>query len=72
MCQITLMYAFITALFKKFMDHKVYVTPGSEMRCVDPGWFRVVFTALPHVLEEGNLQYKRFVKSVSKKWHLLE
>ena len=47
------------------MDHKVYVTPGSEMRCVDPGWFRVVFTAVPHVLEEGNLQYKGFVMSVT-------
>jgi len=54
------------------MDRKVYVTPGSEMRCVDPGWFRVVFTALPHVLEEGNLQYKGFVMSVTKKQHLLE
>jgi hypothetical protein len=25
------------------------------MRCADPGWFRIVFTAVPHVLEEGNL-----------------
>jgi hypothetical protein len=65
--QITLIYAFVTALFKKFMDHKVYVTPGSEMRCADPGWFRVVFTAPPHVLEEGNFQYKEFVMSVTKK-----
>jgi hypothetical protein len=37
------------------MAHKVYVTPGSEMRCADPGWFRIVFTAAPHVLEEGVL-----------------
>ncbi|KDR08258.1 1-aminocyclopropane-1-carboxylate synthase-like protein 1 [Zootermopsis nevadensis] len=41
------------ALFKHFMARKVYVTPGSEMRCADPGWFRIVFSAAPHILEEG-------------------
>ncbi|PNF40153.1 hypothetical protein B7P43_G09761 [Cryptotermes secundus] len=41
------------ALFKRFMAHKVYLTPGSEMRCADPGWFRIVFSSAPHVLEEG-------------------
>lgn len=49
------------------MDHKVYITPGSELRCGDPGWFRVVFAAVPHILEEGNLQYKGFVMSVTNK-----
>lgn len=37
------------------MARKVYVTPGSEMRCADPGWFRIVFSAAPHILEEGVL-----------------
>jgi hypothetical protein len=49
------MQAFVIALFKRFMAHKVYVTLGSAMRCADPGWFRVVFSAAPHVLEEGML-----------------
>jgi hypothetical protein len=49
------MQAFVIALFRHFMEHKVYVTPGSEMRCADPGWFRVVFSAAPHILEEGML-----------------
>ncbi|XP_069678877.1 probable inactive 1-aminocyclopropane-1-carboxylate synthase-like protein 2 [Periplaneta americana] len=53
-------------LFKKFMEHKVYLTPGSEMKCVDPGWFRVVFTAPSNVLDEGILRIAETLKELTK------
>ncbi|KAJ9579121.1 hypothetical protein L9F63_024771, partial [Diploptera punctata] len=41
------------ALFKLLMEHKVYITPGSEMRSLEYGWFRIVFSAKSEILNEG-------------------
>ena len=35
------------------MDHKVYIIPGSEVHCADPGWYRIVFSMKPEILDEG-------------------
>ena len=42
-------------LFQTFKDSKVTLFPGTPMMCSEPGWFRIVVTADPEMLQEGKL-----------------
>lgn len=50
-------------LFNYFMNtFRLYIGPGEEFFCDDPGWFRIVFTQRPANLEEG---LKRFTAALN-------
>ena len=41
-------------LFRKlFDDEKVYIVPGSQFFCQQPGWFRIIFAVKQDILEAG-------------------
>ncbi|XP_013398600.1 1-aminocyclopropane-1-carboxylate synthase-like protein 1 isoform X2 [Lingula anatina] len=40
-------------LFQKLFAAGVYIIPGTELFCVDPGWFRVLFSLQKPYLQEG-------------------
>ncbi|KAF2356672.1 Aminotransferase class I/classII [Trinorchestia longiramus] len=40
-------------LFQAFITAGVYVVPGSELRCVEPGWFRLVMAVSEEELSVG-------------------
>ena len=55
-------------LFKKlFNDHQVYVVPGSEFRCEQFGWFRIVISVEPHNLDAGITRIKSALLGISKR-----
>lgn len=40
-------------LFDNFFHSGVYIVPGHELFCAEPGWFRIIFTAKTDALKEG-------------------
>ena len=40
-------------LFKRLFEKGVYIVPGSALYYDEPGWFRIVFTHPPDVIDEG-------------------
>ena len=40
-------------LHHRFLDHKLILSPGKTFMCKEPGWFRLVFAARPHLLRNG-------------------
>lgn len=40
-------------LQEEFLDAGLYIVPGTKLYCQVPGWFRLVFSVLPHELEVG-------------------
>ena len=55
-------------LFQKLLDdHKVYVVPGSEFRCEQFGWFRVVISVEPHNLDAGITRIKSALLGISSR-----
>ncbi|KAJ9597570.1 hypothetical protein L9F63_011571 [Diploptera punctata] len=59
------------ALFEEFLNHKVYIIPGSVVHCVEPGWFRIVFSLQSDILDEGMKRIAAVLKGLStpKKLH---
>ncbi|KAM9768955.1 putative inactive 1-aminocyclopropane-1-carboxylate synthase-like protein 2 [Dama dama] len=37
-------------LHRRFLDHKLILSPGKTFMCKEPGWFRLIFAARPHLL----------------------
>ncbi|CAL1276081.1 unnamed protein product [Larinioides sclopetarius] len=44
-------------------DYHVYIVPGKELFCAQPGWFRVTFTTHPEEVDEG---FKRLEEGIKK------
>uniref|UniRef100_A0A8C6DEC9 1-aminocyclopropane-1-carboxylate synthase homolog (inactive) like n=1 Tax=Moschus moschiferus TaxID=68415 RepID=A0A8C6DEC9_MOSMO len=40
-------------LHHRFLDHKLILSSGKTFMCKEPGWFRLVFAARPHLLRSG-------------------
>ena len=40
-------------LHRRFLDHRLILSPGKTFMCKEPGWFRLVFAARPHLLRSG-------------------
>lgn len=40
-------------LMKKFMENRVFVASGGELKSEEAGWFRIVFSQEERVLREG-------------------
>ncbi|CAG7729498.1 unnamed protein product [Allacma fusca] len=49
-------------LFKSLLKNQVYVVPYWEMKCIEPGWFRIVFTAEDHIFDAGFDRIKKTVE----------
>ncbi|XP_055991312.1 1-aminocyclopropane-1-carboxylate synthase-like protein 1 [Sorex fumeus] len=45
-------------LWRCFLDHKVLLSPGKAFECVEPGWFRVVFSDQAHRLRLGMQRFR--------------
>ncbi|XP_066966730.1 1-aminocyclopropane-1-carboxylate synthase-like protein 1 [Macrobrachium rosenbergii] len=45
-------------LFEAIFKKGVYIVPGSQLYCVSPGWFRLIFTIPPEKLEVGLAKIK--------------
>lgn len=43
------------ALWNKFFDAGVYITPSKAFNGAEPGWFRIVFAEEPSLLKLGRL-----------------
>ncbi|XP_032227919.1 1-aminocyclopropane-1-carboxylate synthase-like protein 1 isoform X2 [Nematostella vectensis] len=64
------------ALFEKFIEHKVYITPAQAFFCDEPGWFRLVFATDPEELKLGMTRvlmcFEKLREEVANKKRLLE
>ncbi|XP_054998247.1 1-aminocyclopropane-1-carboxylate synthase-like protein 1 [Sorex araneus] len=49
-------------LWRRFLDHKVLLSPGRAFACVEPGWFRVVFSDQAHRLRLGMQRFRRVLE----------
>lgn len=46
-------HAITGIIFRKLMQHKVFLVHGEAAGAEEPGWFRLVFTQSPEIVEEG-------------------
>jgi aspartate/methionine/tyrosine aminotransferase len=47
------LHAVTGTIFRRLMEHRVFVVPGDAAGAPEPGWFRLVFTQPESVVEEG-------------------
>ncbi|XP_076064842.1 1-aminocyclopropane-1-carboxylate synthase-like protein 1 [Oratosquilla oratoria] len=53
-------------LFKEMLERGVYIVPGTQFYCEEPGWFRAIFAVSEVELEEG---LKRILQVVEEHKH---
>ena len=46
-------------LHRRFLDHKLILSPGKTFMCKEPGWFRLVFAARPHLLRNAMRRFQQ-------------
>ncbi|GBM64237.1 1-aminocyclopropane-1-carboxylate synthase-like protein 1 [Araneus ventricosus] len=44
-------------------EYRVYIVPGKELFCAQPGWFRVTFTSYPEDVDEGLKRLEEGIKN---------
>ena len=46
-------------LHRRFLDHKLILSPGKTFMCKEPGWFCLVFAARPHLLRNAMRRFQQ-------------
>ncbi|KAM7236094.1 hypothetical protein CapIbe_013280 [Capra ibex] len=46
-------------LHRRFLDHRLILSPGKTFMCKEPGWFRLVFAARPHLLRSAMRRFQQ-------------
>ena len=56
-------------LFQEILEAGVYIVPGSELYCVQPGWFRMVVSVSEQeqLIGKKNLNKKDVANMISRK-----
>ncbi|XP_049636664.1 1-aminocyclopropane-1-carboxylate synthase-like protein 1 [Suncus etruscus] len=52
-------------LWRHFLEHKVLLSPGKTFECLEPGWFRVIFSDQAHRLRLGMQRFRRVLEDIA-------